>query len=463
MRRRPGALAAQPSIISSPWRSCIAAAGIAGFLALVGRSRPGTFLKSTAVVSIFDLSLAASGIYGRREMNRGVFKLDEIEPKPGKLWESSKQWTVEDATLSGGALGIFTALNPRAFPGVSGWKRFLGVATVGCAVGYQAGQRVLVRIPSQLLALIDSADALTQQTQYDRLQQNAEAKASLSRFGKLALSVYTWPALQLLRGPSAFGAGPAMGGAQHGPHPGHSGHGAPGALQTLQDTITFNVEFEKEELDGPDIEDGSRSYRDSLKTRDVAALEDYLEHLEKLKQTITTEGRYVWQELAKKERLFYDMIDEDDEKDLFRREIQLLNSVATQFISRDAILTFHIADVRKQLSQVEHNSSSSSAVPSLSSPLESEIFIRDESQHSPQLTTNQVRIVWMRQKEVLAHLEQVVAQYDAIESHNGGTANPNVDLLRQNLGYMTKNVEATGRLLKELEEQVRRADEKGKT
>ncbi|CAO2656522.1 Nn.00g053250.m01.CDS01 [Neocucurbitaria sp. VM-36] len=485
-RRRPGALPAQPDLLASPLRSCIAAAGITGFLALVGRSRPGIFLQSAAIFGVFDLSYTACDIYGRRELNRGVFRLDGVEAKPGTLWERTKHWTVEDAALSGGGLGIFTALNPRALPGVSGWKRFLGSAMVGAAFGSVVGERLLVRIPPQLLTLIETADTMTRRTQYERLQHNEEAKATLSRFGKLALTIHTWPALQLLRGATGLeiGHGHAHGGmssAKGVPQPlATSPH--PSIAQQLQNTITFHVEFSHDELDGPDIEDGSRAYKDTLQTRDPDALQAYLSHLHSLKRSMVLEARYIWRQLAQKEQIFYSLLDEDAEKDLYRREIQLLNSVATQFISREAILAFHVADARKQLAQmkgkdgVRHGSdtsASSSATPDLETD-HSPTFLLDPSPsstsestaYSPDLTTAQLRTVWTRQKEVLAHIEQVVSQYDAVEAHSStssggisGAGNSQVEQLRLNRGYLEKNIEATGRLLREFEEQVRRAEE----
>jgi len=119
--RPPGAIATQRDLIASPWRSSIAAAAVTGGFALVGRSRPGVFLKSAALIGAVDLTCTASGIYGRHELHRGVFKMEGIQPKPGKLWERTKHWTWEDATLGGGVVGAFLALNPRALPGVYGF------------------------------------------------------------------------------------------------------------------------------------------------------------------------------------------------------------------------------------------------------------------------------------------------------------------------------------------------------
>ncbi|KAF1842794.1 uncharacterized protein K460DRAFT_407180 [Cucurbitaria berberidis CBS 394.84] len=457
-RRQPGALAAQRKITSLPWKACTVAGGITGFLALVGRSRPGIFLRSVAVVAVLDLSFTACQLYGRRELNRGVFKLDGIEPAPGKLWERTRHWTEEDAALGGAGLGIFTALNPRALPGVFGWKRIIGSAVVGAAFGSLVGERMLPRFPSQLLTVLDSADTMARRTNYDRLHQNEEAKASLSRFGNFALTLYTLPVLHILRSPTAWDAAPRSGMIQR-----RSQQGTPGpqptTIQQLQSIVTINVDFEKEELAGPDIEGASRTYTDDLKTRDMEAVEHYLEHLQELKKNTFHEARYVWYQLAKKERVFYDIVEDDDEKDLFRREIQLLSSVAQQLMCREAILAFHIADARKQVRQMDHSGSTAPAAPTLSDPLQSDILIDSEDQHSPQITTNQIRTVWTRQKEILAHLEQAVSHHDTFKLQSGEAADPHLQQLRQDIKYLTKNVEATGRVLREFEEQVRKAEE----
>ncbi|KAK1918496.1 hypothetical protein P3342_001414 [Pyrenophora teres f. teres] len=69
--------------------------------------------------------------------------MDKIEPEPGKLWERTKYWTVEDATLCGGALGIATVLNRRAVPGAYGFFRYSRAAMVGCSFGYVFGTDLL--------------------------------------------------------------------------------------------------------------------------------------------------------------------------------------------------------------------------------------------------------------------------------------------------------------------------------
>ena len=49
---------------------------------------------------------------------------------------------MDDMCVGGSVLGVLLAVNPRALPGVGGWKRFLGAATVGSAVAGTLGFRV---------------------------------------------------------------------------------------------------------------------------------------------------------------------------------------------------------------------------------------------------------------------------------------------------------------------------------
>jgi hypothetical protein len=438
--------------MSVPWRASLAAASATGLLALAGRSRPGTFLKAAAFLGVTELSWSAATLYGRQEINRGVFKMDKLEPKPGKLWERTNHWTTEDATLGGGAFGIFMAMTPRAMPGAHGFSRFFGAATVGCALGFKVGQAILVRIPPQLLSMIDTADTRVRHKEYEKLQQNNEAKAGLSRFGKLALSLYTSPYLRILR----LGGMGAMGGGQR--------HGPPGLrplaeLKAEMEASTIvQVEFMKGELAGPDLEHGYRVYKDDIKSRDASSIQDWLERLQELEKNIGTELQYVWRRLAERERQFYNIAEEDGEKDIVRRELQLLNNMAADLANRHAILGYHESDARKRLLQIKQPDSAVASYETAKHSVEAE----QQTYYGPHIVTEHVRTEWSRQKELLGHLEHQMQQFEALQPEEGTPAAEQRNISKQNVESLKKNVEATERLLKWFEEQVREADEEVK-
>jgi hypothetical protein len=221
----------------------------------------------------------------------------------------------------------------------------------------------------------------------------------------------------------------------------------------------IQVEFNKGELNGPDIEHGYRAYKDSISDRDVAGLQDWLERLQKGRQTTAREAQYIWQHLARKEEQFYQLEEETPEKDIARRGIQLLNNMASEFATRDAILAFHIADTRKRLQQVkQRESGDAKALPTAPSPDEAipENWI---DYYSPQLVADHVRINWTRQKEVLSLLEQSASMLGDLHPEPSSPQEAHFKQISEGLDNMKKNVEATERLLKEFEEQVRKADE----
>lgn len=460
MRRHPDPLPAQSKIASVPWQSSLGAAGFTVFLALVGKSRPGIFLKTTAYLSAATVSISACDAYSQREMNRAVFKLDNIEPKPGKLWERTKHWSIDDYVIGGGILGTFLSLNPRALPGVRGWKRFVGAATVGCALGGYVGQTRLIRLPSQLLDIMHAADRQTRHTQYERLKQDAKAQEALSRFGKLALAFYTWPVWNLPINPfatesSSRAAGTATGAPQisfaENPHANIS-------QQEMDQYALIQLEFNKGELIGPDIEHGYRAYKDSLADRDADALQDWLERLQEIQKKTAAEAQYVWQHLGLKEHEFYNLVADDREKDIVRREIQLLNNMASDFASRDAIFAYHIADARKRLQQIEQKESVGQNLVLKLHSMQDELPTDWMNYHRPHLVAEQVRMNWARQKELLGHLEKHATMHKDLKLEAGTPQAAQLKQIRQNFEDMKRNVEATERLLKEFEEQLRRAD-----
>ncbi|KAL1795228.1 hypothetical protein ACET3X_007044 [Alternaria dauci] len=474
--RPPGAVAAQSDLVASPWRSLLGAAVVTGSLALVGRSRPGVFLKSAAFISAADLTWTASGIYGRHELNRGVFKMENVQPKPGKLWEQTKHRTSEDATLAGGALGIFMALNPRALPGVYGFPRFFGAATVGCALGFKVGQALVVRISPTLLHLFDQTVTSSRQEQYEKLQNDERAKASLSRIGKLALWYHSSSFMAVLRSPLQVGGIGTMGGMSGGPiQTGHGGSSGPGggslaALKAeLERETVIQIDFGEGELAGPDVENGYRGYKDDLKSRDVRKVQDWLEQVQALKKQVDAELQNVWPHLAQREHDFYQYVQEDKEKDITRRELQLLNNLVSDLVIRYAILGYHEHDAQKQLQQMTQADSTGAevdAVPQeVTKAYKTPQHPAEDSQlnyHGPKIITERIRKTWSRQKQVLSHMENKITQIDAIKPEEGTHVAEHVKNLKQDAEQMKKNVEATGRLLQSFEEQLREANEEAK-
>jgi hypothetical protein len=411
------------------------------------------FLGSVAFLSAVELSWEGAGLYGRREINRGVFKTDKIEPKPGKLWERTKHWTTEDTTLGGGALGIFAAMSPRALPGAVGFSRFLGAATVGCALGYEVGKAVLVRVPPQLLKAVYVQVTATRHKEYEKLEQNAEAKASLSRIGKLALSLYASPVLQILNSPLQFGGMGGTGGHQHGP----PGSRPLSEMQAeLQKSTVIRVEFTEGELTGPDVENGFRVYKDDIKSRDASSIQDWLERLQDLRKKLATELQYVWPHLAEREREFYKIEEEDKDKDIVRRELQLLNNTAADLATQHAILAYHENDARKRLEQI--NNTDSVTATSYETPSHSAAS-EQEAHYGPHIITERVRTNWSRQKELLGHIEHALSQYAAVSPEEGTPHHEASKSLKKEAEQLKLNVEATERLLRWCEQQVREADE----
>ncbi|KAL6159465.1 hypothetical protein ACJQWK_05826 [Exserohilum turcicum] len=362
-RKRPWSLPAQADLVASPFRSSLAAVGFTGFLALCGRSSPGTFIRTVAIFSVADLSVTAAGLYSRRELNRGVFKMENIKPKPGKLWERTNYTSPEDRTMIGGAIGDI----------------------------------------------------------FDEPQQTKSSTQS--------------------------------------PH----GHESRSSLQAEANKYTVvQVEFKQSELAGPDIEAGYRAYKDSLDSRDEGSIRDWLERLQDLKKRVGIEIQFVWKHLAQREHEFYLHVKEDWVKDATRRELQLLNNMAADLVTRYAILEYHEKDAQKRLEQMKQTDPLSPApITAYETPQHPTVVAQDDYK-GLQIVTEQVRTNFSRQKELLAHLQQNNYYFMASHPDEGTPRSEHSKQLQRNSSDMYKNVVATGRLLEWLEEQEREADEQVK-
>lgn len=427
----------------------------------MGKSTPGNFLKITAYLSAANIAAATLDGYGRREINRALFKLDNVEAKPGKMWERTKHWTMDDVCIGGGVLGVLLAVNPRALPGVGGWRRFLGAATVGSAVAGNFGTRIFQAGP--IMAMLRATEEPIRTSQYERLGHDAKAQKALSRFGRVAFAYYTSPIWSLRVNP--FGSattqslgrtstetsgGPSMSSAQN-PHAGLT-------KEEMDKYSLIQIEFNRGELKGPDVEHGYRAYKDTISDRDPVALQDYIEQLREIRQKTSMETLYVWHRLEAKEQKFYSLQADDREVDIARRELQLLNNIASDFASRDAILAYHIDDALKRLKQMKHPV-----------PADNNLVVGMESRQdlpadwmdhfSPQLVAEQVRINWTRQKEMMSMMEQSTALHKDLEPEPGTPQAAQIQQIRESAEMLKKNVTATERLLREFEEQLHRADE----
>jgi hypothetical protein len=424
----------------------------------VGKSRPGTFLRLSAYLSFGVIAEEAVDGYGKREVNRAVFKLDGVEPKPGKLWERTKHWTVDDMVVGGGVLGTFLAINPGAFPGVRGWKRFLGIASAGCALGGWIGQTNFPRVPPVLLAMMPATEVQIKNLHYDRLKQDPKAQETLSRFGKAALAFYTLPLWRLSTNP--FKAAVASSGMADGGFSMTEDTRARSVQQEdMKQYALVSVEFNHGELTGPDLQEGCRTYTDRPADRDSSELQERLEQLQELRRVTSSEARYTRSHLATREREFYNLQTDDKETEIARRELQMLNNMALSLTLRDVIYAYHIADVQRRLEQIDQKDRLIQEHMSDLPLMQPELPEDWETRHSPHLAVEQVRLTWTRQKEVLGMLEQSVAMHGDLKPEPGTPQENQLSQVRLAMKNMKMNVEATERLLKDFEEKIRRADE----
>ncbi|KAF1359514.1 hypothetical protein EJ07DRAFT_119773 [Lizonia empirigonia] len=225
--------------------------------------------------------------------------------------------------------------------------------------------------------------------------------------------------------------------------------------------IILLTEFQKEELAAPDYEGAHRQYLMDPTDIDIETLKDHLKHLNKLRAAEVKELAYAWQGLAQKEHDLHRLSQEDPEKDMLRRELQLLNSLATHISTRIAVITYAQADTRKRIGQIENEDPASlSTIFPLKIAEDSILHDGWRDTFAPQSSVERIRqrwenarVEWAGAEHVLSHLEKLKAQ-----GRTNNHADEQADQLRKDSEQMKKNFMATERLLKEYEDQIHKAD-----
>jgi hypothetical protein len=461
-------------LIYVPYRACVVATGITALASILGYARPGTFLRTVSVIGAIDLSGTACDIYGRQELNRAVLRRNGVDnPRPFKLWERTKQWTSEDLALFGGATGLLIASNPRLFPGVRGVPKILGAAIVGCAVGVKIADDAFATGPPGLAQRVEWALVMHRRAEYELLARDEKAKAELSRFGRLYLMLYTRQstATQILGKPFGGFSGTTTSVSIAG-DPGHAQEAQMAALREHIKQAHANppalmvAEFDNEELAAPDYERGYRQYRVDPADLNAEEVQDHLEHLNKLHESEAKELAYAWQSLVPKEHKMHQLLEEESEKELLRRELQLLNSIALHSQIRLAVISYVQADARKRLAQIRNEETTAIAKYPLPGTQSVPFENNWSKTYVPQKTAEHIRGRWESVRGDLAQVDALLAEWDHIEVNgkkDGRHLDPDskrkAEHLRTTRDAIKLNVEATERLLKEFEDRVVKAEE----
>ncbi|KAF2463008.1 uncharacterized protein BDR25DRAFT_320317 [Lindgomyces ingoldianus] len=397
---------------------------------IFGRARPGTFLRTSASVTAGFVLWDITKTYSARQLFLPALKNAGIEkPKAWKLWENNGKFTLDDAALGGGVLGLICALRPTAFPGVRGWQRFLGAASVGWAFGgTSAGYYFRASQHFQMALAVTHYQELQEAVTLQVLANDDKFVASLTKVGRWYLKYLTWNTS----------------------HMGHQQHSQPQQLAGPFWLLTFE---DGASLMGCDHDGRARSYQWNTDNNALDALQDRISELRALRQQYAIELEYVQQVLAKKEYDFFQMTTEDFAKDVLRRELQLLNGLSETLFLQRSLFEFHIQDSEKLYNQIQQKNMGSTQpwVPAPTPDLE----LPDgwQNRHSPHISTLTIRRHWEQNRQMVSDAEQ--SESDGLVPIPDGSPSVHGTALEQ----QKKNVLATERVLKEFEEQIQKSDE----
>jgi hypothetical protein len=443
-------------------------------VSIVGYARPGTFLRTVSFCGAVELAYTACDIYARQEINRAVFRADGLNnPRPFKLLERTKQWTSEDLALFGGATGLLIASNPRLFPGVRGISRILGVAIVGWAAGEKTADYAFTTGQPGQAQRLRWVLEMQRKARYRLLASDEKAKAELSRFGRLWLQMNTGQGiLTQILGKSPGGSSSTTTSVGMAGDPGHAQEAQTAALREhikqahANPPILMVTEFDKEELAAPDCERGHRQYCVDPADLNEEEMQDHLEHLNRLHESEAKELAYVWQILVPKEHKMHQLSEEESEKELLRRELQLLNSTALHSQTRLAVISYAQANARKRLAQIKNEEPTTIAKHPLPSTQSISFQNNWGETYVPHKTVERIRGRWESVRDDLAQVNALLAEWAKIEEKGqregwviGFDTKKKAEQLITTRDALKLNVEATERLLKEFEDRVVKAEE----
>jgi hypothetical protein len=408
--------------------------------------------------SVADLLVTACELYTRRELNRAIFKIDSVQPRPAKLWERTPWWTLEDVALYSGGLGLFLTLNPRVIPAVTGWKRFVGVAAVGSAMGIQVNQ---VMIPFLLgrrphgARHIEWDIAQRKKQLYHRLQEDGIAGVSLSHPAQFLLGYYASDsAFKWLKGNSSKDS-----------QDGRLTSSVAEQRQNVRrvneprETVQFIAEFAKEEMDALDYgKECRRMYKENPDVRDHDALQKHLEHLEKLRITMVTELAYLREESARKEEILQQTRKDPIEKELLRRELQLLNSMKCAVHMRVAVVEYCVTETYKRLDRTHQDAPTRSASLASVQAVQSDIGVDWKKTCRPEHSTERIRRHLMEKKDQMTTMEKWLIEFEKRKDRESVLVHVHAEQIRGRIEALRMNINATQRLLREFEEQMYRAE-----
>ncbi|KAF2750861.1 hypothetical protein M011DRAFT_523802 [Sporormia fimetaria CBS 119925] len=126
-----------------PAAACSLGFATTAVLSIFGKNKPGTLIRSVAAWTVPVAAMQGSVHWWDGHCAREELRSQGIKINRGKLVEFNGHTTVDDAVLLGGGVSLLLAMTRRSFPGVYGWRRYVGAAQIGCLLGSLGGHLYL--------------------------------------------------------------------------------------------------------------------------------------------------------------------------------------------------------------------------------------------------------------------------------------------------------------------------------
>lgn len=381
-----------PPLSANGWIGGIGNGGLVGLVIGVARWPFGLSaaftVKAAAYSSVVFTAAGASWEFldnwATRRMLAGTQGI-KVKPKRRVLFERVGFLDCDDFILGGAVIGCLYALSRPSFPGITGWRRYLGISSLGACMGETS--YVLYNRDKVL-----QASSVRNQHRAERLGILAHLR--LERDKRLGNDSKHEVARQRpnISWPFSFG-------------------------QVEPETNEGDMDVEEPEagsIGKPHIavrnEDGSfeflphTDYRWSPSSREdaKATLEEHLRELMAKRDQLSKTAEYLWMALIGKEKSFY-LSENPEEKDEQKETLAWLGSMHFTVWIELARTSWMIGDSTKRLQQILEG------VPSMRTEADRQERLLNAKEHLDRLQSQSASALWRDQGQRIESAESTLA------------------------------------------------------
>ncbi|KAF2498269.1 hypothetical protein BU16DRAFT_615333 [Lophium mytilinum] len=322
--REPHPLPANGATTSNVPTLSVAGAGIlSGYQLLRRRALPGHYLRNVGSLALPTLAfLVAVEILDDEVCIRPTLVKEGIEPIRPPILDFNGKTTTDDFFMTGVISGLVAASFKRPFANITGWRRYVSLATIGGLSGFFLAHAYFGK---------EYRDAWEKRT-LPALRAKIEKSLALHR---------RFPGDES----TPDDAGPIV---------------DPEGLDAVVPPM-IRTPGAHDQIFGPGISpffvgESGETLIDYAWEGKESGLRDCIQSLEQLKKTLVVEAEYLWLEIAKKEYMFYTEQEGTEMKETKARQLRVLEALHRHVYMEISRLDWLIANLKRNIRQLQAES-----------------------------------------------------------------------------------------------------------